>query len=381
MAKAQPISLSKSVHWVGANDQDIKLFEGLGDIPEGVSFNSYLVRGSEKTALIDSVHEQSSTEHLERISSIIDPKAIDYLVINHMEPDHVGSVPAILEKAPNAKLVVTPLGQTIFKKYFHTDVQTVLIKNEDTKISLGDRTLQFIQTPWLHWPETMTTYLPEEKCLFSCDAFGSFQRLPENFLLETNKDNMIRNIANSKKYFAAVFNAQREWILKAQEKFRKQNLQVEILAPSHGPAYNAENATEIITHWESWSKQEFSKNIAVIYGSMYGMTEECASAIAKGIKKAGGDPLAYNLSERKYIDALASIVEAPAIIVGSSTYEHEIFPKVKDFLNLIRTKKFSHRLAAVFGSFSWKWRSHKKNRRRIDDFGLRDRRKATRSIR
>jgi flavorubredoxin len=353
MTDAKPISLTKSVHWVGANDQAIKLFEGLWEIPEGVSFNSYLVQGSEKTALIDSVHELRMAEHLERIRSQVDPSTIDYLVINHMEPDHVSSVPAILENAPNAKVVITPMGQTIFRKYFRMDPSTILVKNEDTHISLGDKTLQFIQTPWLHWPETMTTYVPEEKCLFSCDTFGSFQKLPDNFLLETNKDKMPQHIVNSKKYFASVFNTQREWVLKAQEKFKQLNLQVELLAPSHGPVYNSACAREIMKQWELWSNQTRTKTIAVIYGSMYGMTGKIALAIAKGVEEAGGRPLTFNLSESLAVDALTAIIEAPAIIVGSSTYEHEIFPKVKDFLNMLRTKKFSNRLAAVFGSFSW----------------------------
>jgi NADH oxidase (H2O-forming) len=212
----QPLPLSSNVNWVGVNDSETPLFEGLWRIPEGVSYNSYLVVGSEKTALIDSVPEKNALEHFDKINKLTDISNIDYLVINHMEPDHTGSVPALLKEAPNAKVVFTPIAQTIFKKFYGFDPPAVVVKGEAFDISLGNKTLKFVQTPWLHWPETMSTYLVEDKILFSCDAFGSFRKLPAGAILESEIDMVGQNFCGcSQKYFASVFNGHREWILKA----------------------------------------------------------------------------------------------------------------------------------------------------------------------
>jgi flavorubredoxin len=349
----QPLQLSSNVNWVGVNDTETPLFEGLWRIPEGVSYNSYLIVGSEKTALIDSVHEKNALEHFEKISKLTDFLNIDYLVINHMEPDHTGAVSALLTKASNARVVFTPIAQTIFKKFYGFDPAAVIVKDEAAEISLGNKTLRFIQTPWLHWPETMSTYLVEDRMLFCCDAFGSFKKLPADAILESDIDMVKQNICGcSQKYFATVFNGQREWILKAIEKFYKMNLEIEVLAPSHGPVYT-DNAKQTISKWASWSKGTYTKTVVVAYDTMYGMTAKCLDAIVKGVREVGGTVLSFNLSEDTAVDALTALVEAPALIVGSPTYEHEIFPKVVDFLNLLKTKKFSNRCASVFGSFGW----------------------------
>jgi flavorubredoxin len=353
MKKNQPLPLFPNVSWVGATDTELPLFEQLWPIPEGISFNSYLVKGSEKTAIIDSVHKKKTEEHFDKISKLTDIADIDYLIINHMEPDHTGAAPALLKKAPNAKVVFTPIAQLMFKKFYGFDPPAVIIKDEKAEISLGAKTLRFIQTPWLHWPETMSTYLVEDKILFSGDAFGSFKKPPDGAILDSDIDMEKQNFRGfSQKYFASVFNAQREWVLKAIEKLDKMNLKIKVLAPSHGPVYT-DTAKKIMDQWASWSKSNYTKTVAVAYDSMYGMTAKCLDAIAEGVKEAGGKTLSFNLSEDDAVDALTALLEAPALIVGSPTYEHEIFPKVADFLNLLRTKKFSNRYAAIFGSFSW----------------------------
>jgi anaerobic nitric oxide reductase flavorubredoxin len=348
-----PLPLSSNVNWVGVNDTETPLFEGLWCIPEGVSYNSYLIVGSEKTALIDSVHEKYALEHFDKINKLTDISKIDYLVINHMEPDHTSSIPNLLKKAPNAKVIFTPIAKMLFKKFYGFDPAAVIVKDEAAEISLGNKTLRFIQTPWLHWPETMSTYLAEDKILFCCDVFGSFKKLPEGAILESDIDMFKQNICGcSQKYFASVFNGQREWILKAIEKFDQITPEIEVLAPSHGPVY-AVNTKQTIRNWASWSKGTYTKTVVVAYDTMYGMTEKCLNSIVEGVGEAGGTVLSFNLSEDTAVDALTALVEAPALIVGSPTYEHEIFPKVIDFLNLLKTKKFSNRCASVFGSFGW----------------------------
>ena len=370
MISNQPIQLSKDIFWVGVNDTETPLFEGLWNIPEGVSYNSYLIKGSEKTALIDSVHEKKAQEHFEKISQITDISKIDYLIINHMEPDHTSAIPALLQKAPNIKIIYTPIAQSIFKKFYGIDPQAIEIKGDDMTLSLGTHSLRFIQTPWLHWPETMSTYLQEDMILFCCDAFGAFKKLPPGAIMESDIDMEKQNVCTcSKKYFASVFNGQREWVQKAIEKFEKMNLQINVLAPSHGPVYTL-TVKETLSRWSAWSKGTYNKTVVVVYGSMYGMTAKCLTAIAGGISEAGGTMSSFNLSEVYSVDALTALVESPALIVGTPTYEHEIFPKVADFINLLRTKKFSNRCASVFGSFGWSGEATRKTASELATLGF-----------
>jgi flavorubredoxin len=349
----QPLALSSDIYWVGVNDVQTPLFEDLWNIPEGVSYNSYLIKGSEKTALIDCVNEKKSQEHFSKISQLTDISKLDYLVINHMEQDHTGAIPELLKQAPNIKLVYTPIAKSIFVKFYHMDPPAVLAKGDDMTISLGDKTIRFIQTPWLHWPETMSTYLPEANTLFCCDAFGAFKTLPQGAILDSDIDVEKLNVCRcSQKYFASVFNAQREWILKAIEKFDKMNLKLEVLAPSHGPVLSR-TSRETIDRWANWSRGTYKKTVVIAYASMYGFTAKALNAITEGVAQAGGTTKSFNLSEVAPVDVLTDLVEAPALIVGVPTYEHEMFPKVADFLNLLKFKKFSNRCAGVFGSFGW----------------------------
>ncbi len=360
MTAPAPLPIAPNIYWVGVNDSEIRLFEGLWAIPEGVTYNSYLVVGKEKTALIDCVNEAKAEVHFQKISQILPIQKIDYLVINHMEPDHTSAVPQLLKMAPNIKVVYTPIAQMLFKKFYKTDPPAILTKGDDMTLDLGDKTLRFIQTPWLHWPETMSTYLPENKILFCCDAFGAFKVLPPNAILESDIDSGKQNVCGcSKKYFASVFNGQREHVLKALEKIQTLSLAVDVLAPSHGPVFN-QTVAEKLSDWKDWSSEVYKKKITVVYGSMYGMTAQCLDAVERGVTEAGGVIEKFNLSEDKTVDALTALVESPALIIGSATYEHEVFPKVADFINMLRVKKYSNRVAATFGSFGWSGEATKK---------------------
>jgi flavorubredoxin len=352
MSKTEPLKITDNVHWVGVNDNKIDLFEGLWEIPEGVSLNSYLIQGTEKTALIDSVHSMYAQEHLQKITQLIDPSHINYIILNHMEPDHTGALPQILQAAPNAQVILTPMALNILKHYYHAEPKTTLIRDDNVTINLGEKTLRFIHTPWLHWPETMTTHLIEENILFTCDTFGSFRRLPDSAIMETDIQNINDYIHSSKKYYAGVFSAQKEHILKATQKLQDMHIEPKILAPSHGPIYTI-NTKNIINTWTSWSKPDYARKVVVATGSMYGMTAKLVQAIIEGIKEANGQTITFDLSHQPHIDALTEVLDAPALMIGTPTYEHEIFPKVKQFTNLLELKKLTDRHVAVFGSYSW----------------------------
>ncbi len=372
MVNVEPVKVTSGVHWVGVNDIETKLFEGLWEIPEGVSYNSYLVIGSEKTALIDSVFGRYEGEHLERIRRLADPSSIDYMIINHMEPDHTSTVPKILELASEVQVVLTPTAANILKHFYHVEPKAlVVVKDDDVSIDLGGETLRFITTPWLHWPETMSTYLVKEKVLFSCDAFGSFKRLPDGFIMEGDIKDIDDYMHNaSKKYFAGVFSGQREWVLKALRKFEDLGIEPAVLAPSHGPLYDV-NAKEIMSLWSSWSKPDYVKKVVVAFGSMYGMTGKFVETIIAGIEEAGGKAVVFDLSENVPVDVLTEVLDAPALMIGSPTYEHHMFPKVKQFLSLLELKKLTDRSVGVFGSFGWSGEATRKVAEQLVSMGFR----------
>jgi flavorubredoxin len=366
----EPLRVSSDVYWVGVNDSETKFFEGIWDMPEGISYNSYLVKGSEKTALIDSVLGKFEEEHFDKIGRLIDLSKIDYLIINHMEPDHTGALPKLLEKASQAQVILTPMAMNMLKNFYHVEPRILLVRGDDVTIDLGGRTLRFIQTPWLYWPETMCTYLMEKKILFSCDAFGSFKRLPEGSILESDVENVDRYMNEaSKKYFAGVFSGQREWVLKAIEKFEHMNIDAQVLAPSHGPVYSA-NAKEIINRWASWSRPIYTRNVVVAVGSMYGMTAKFVKTIVEGVEEAGGRALVYDLTDSAPAEVLAAVLDAPALMIGTPTYERDLFPRVRYFLNFLETKKLSDRFVGVFGSFGWSGEGTRKVTEQLNALGF-----------
>ncbi|WP_309491965.1 FprA family A-type flavoprotein [Candidatus Hecatella orcuttiae] len=367
----ETLKIAPSVYWVGVNDTVTRLFEGLWDVSEGVSYNSYLVVGSKNIALIDSVGSRFEEEHLAKIEQVIDPAEIEYLILNHMEQDHTEAVPKLLQKAPKAKVVLTPMAFSMLKAFYHLEPQTLIVRGDSTQIDLGGKSLRFVPTPFLHWPETMSTYLAEEKILFSCDLFGSFKRLPEKAILDADIQDVERYIQEaSREYFAGVISRYREYVLKAVEKFKALGLEFEVLAPSHGPVYTA-HREEVISLWSSWSRPDYARKVVIAVGSMYGTTFKLVEALVEGVEEAGGEAVVCNLVEDAPAKTLGALLDAPALIVGTPTYEHGLFPPVAHFLRLLESKKLTGRVAGAFGSFGWSRGGVKKLVERLNALGFR----------
>jgi len=368
--KVEPLKLTPSVYWVGVNDANTKRFEGLWSIPEGVSLNSYLVLGTEKAALIDSVLSRFEEEHLTKISQVVNLSKVEYIILNHMEPDHTEAVSGVLEALPRAKVILTPMALSMLKAFYHVDPQTMIVKGDDVVVDLGGRTVRFIQTPFLHWPETMCTYLVEERILFSCDLFGSFGRLPEDAIMETRIKDIEQFICSaSKEYFAGVFTRHRDYILRAIEKFATLGIEIEVLAPSHGPVYTT-SIKHVMDLWASWSRPDYTRKVLVVVGSMYGMTLKFLDAILEGIEEACGEPVVRNLVEDSPQKSLEAVINSPALIIGSPTYEYDLFPPLSYFLDLLETKKITDRFVGVFGGFAWAGGGMKKLTERLNALGF-----------
>ncbi len=335
----KPVEIVRGVYWIGVNDTETDLFESIWSLPHGVSYNSYLVMGEEGIAVIDLVASKYGGKLLKNISEIVDPSRISYIVLNHLEQDHTGSLPEVLEKAPNARIVVSKVAASMIKYFYDVEEERIIVVGDGETLSIGGRTLEFVYLPWLHWPETMGTYLVEDKILFSCDAFGSYGALLDGVF--DDEVDMALYLEEAKRYFSNIVSKHSSFVIRAVEKLKSRNIEIKILAPSHGPIYRR-NPGMIIEEYVKWSKPELRKKVVVIYSSMYGNVKKLIDEAVKVLRANGVETILFDVARSDISYILKETIDASTILVGSSTYEANVFPllsKVLDFLALKNTGK------------------------------------------
>ena len=338
------IEMKKGIYWVGAVDWSMRSFHGYST-RRGSSYNAYLIL-DEKITLIDTVKAPFVAELLERVSSIVDPKKIDYIISNHVEPDHSGSLPIMAKCCPNAKIVTSaPNGlKGLTGRYGELNYQAV--KTGET-LSLGARTLSFVATPMLHWPDSMVTYCPEEKILFSNDAFG--QHLAANRRFDDENDLHII-MEEAKKYYANIlmlYGKQAQTALSALG-----GLPIETILTGHGISWRA-HIPEILDAYKKWSAGELEEKAVVVFDSMWGSTERLARAITDAFT-AKGIPVAYfDLRADHISDVITEVLTAKYLAVGSPTINNQMMPPVAAFLCYLKGFVPKGRQAFAFGSFGW----------------------------
>ncbi len=338
------IEVKKGIYWVGAVDWSMRSFHGYST-RRGSSYNAYLIL-DEKITLIDTVKAPFVAELLERISSVVDPKKIDYIVSNHVEPDHSGSLPIMAKCCPNAKIVTSaPNGiKGLTGRYGELPYQAV--KTGET-LALGKRTLSFVATPMLHWPDSMVTYCPEEKILFSNDAFG--QHLAANRRFDDENDFHII-MEEAKKYYANIlmlYGKQAQTALSALGA-----LPIEMILTGHGVSWRA-HIPEILDAYKKWSAGELEEKAVVVFDSMWGSTERLARAITDAFT-AKGVPVAYfDLRADHISDVITEVLTAKYLAVGSPTINNQMMPPVAAFLCYLKGFVPKGRKAFAFGSFGW----------------------------
>lgn len=308
MYRAVPIA--DNVYWVGARDVSRRLFDSLIPLPKGTSYNSYLVIGRDRIALIDTVNPGFENELVERISSVVDPSRIDYIVMNHAEPDHAGAVPHILSLSPNAQLITTAFGAKMARIFYRVPDERVIAVRDGEAIDLGGKTLKFIETPMLHWPETMFTYLAEDRILFPCDFFGAHVA---QGLWEDEVEDLINH---AQRYFGEIMMPFRTSALNALRKIA--NLDIKIIAPSHGPLYR--NPRKIIENYYRWVEGEAKDKATVLYVSMWHYTEKVVKMFADELKAEGIDIALHDLAVADVGDVAKDLVDSRAVVVGFRSY-------------------------------------------------------------
>jgi len=337
------VEIKKGVYWVGAVDWDRRLFDSLIPLPDGTSYNSYLVVGSEKTALIDTVDpamHQVLFDNLEELGI----KRIDYLVTNHAEQDHSGSIPLVLERFPEAQLLCTPKCQPMMVDLLNVPEAKITTVADKEIISLGDRTLEFVHAPWVHWPETMLTYLKEERILFSCDFFGSHLATTDAYVRDEAQ------VAESaKRYYAEIMMPFRTIIQKNLERVKEH--QIDIIAPSHGPMYD--NPGFIIDAYRSWAFDE-PKNIVVLpYISMHGSTYLMVEYLVDALAKNGVSVKQFDLTVADIGKLAMSLVDAATIVIGTPTVLAGAHPGAAYAAFLANALRPNTKFVSIIGSYEW----------------------------
>ena len=338
------MQLREGIYWVGAVDWSIRNFHSY-ITHRGSSYNSYLVV-DEKVTLIDFVKAPFAEEQVARISEIIDPKRVDYIVANHAEPDHSGSIRTVLEACSNAELVATERCINTLWKYYGGDIKATPIEKKPT-LKLGKRSLSFIPVPMAHWPDSMVSYMPEEKLLFSNDAFGQHLASSGRFDDEVDAAELTQEATT---YYANILMPLWRSVSRALKAL--EGVPVEMIAPSHGIIWRKDPG-KILKAYQGWVAGETKKKAVVVYDTMWGSTQVLARAIADGIASKGVDVRVHSLGASPSSDVIADILDAKAVLVGSPTLNNHIFPSVAGFLAYMRGLKPLNKIGAAFGSYGW----------------------------
>ena len=339
------VQLARGVYWVGAIDWNVRNFHGYST-HRGTTYNAYLIV-DEKVALIDTVKAPFYDEMAARVREIVSFDKIDYVISNHVEMDHSGSLPMALRDAKNAKLVtLEKFGENGLAKTFHQSWPTIAVK-EGSTVDLGKRKLAFIPTPMLHWPDSMCTYLVEDKLLFSMDAFGQHIATSQRFDDEVDMGIVMHEAS---KYYANILMPFGDLIVKAVNKLG--GVKIDMIAPSHGIIWRS-HIKDIVEAYARWGKGETVAKALVIYDTMWGSTQKMALAILKGMTDEGVDVKLFNLTASDKSDVIKEVLDAKALIIGSPTLNNGIFPSVAEFLCYLKGLKPRNKIGAVFGSHGW----------------------------
>lgn len=342
----KPIEITKGIYWLGVIDWNIRDFHGYSTY-QGTTYNSYLIM-DEKITLIDAVKKEFADELLSNISQIVDPKKIDYVISNHTEMDHSGGLPRVMHKIGEDKpLYCSKMGHKNLSKHFPQKWNYQPVENGG-ELSLGKRTLTFLETRMLHWPDSMFTYVKEDRLLFSSDAFGQHYAGLERF-----DDQMGDAIMpHARKYFANILLLYSPLILKLVEKVTEMGLPIDMICPDHGILWR-KDPSKIINAYVEWSTQKPKRKALVVYDTMWHSTETMGKAIVDALGEEGVDAMLMHLRNCHRSDIMTEVLDAGAIIVGSPTLNNGLFPTVSDFLTYMKGLKPLNKLGAAFGSYGW----------------------------
>jgi len=343
MVKTQ---IAENIYWVGVVDWNLRDFHGFAT-SRGSTYNSYII-SDEKTALVDTVKYNFSDELLQNIQEIVEPVAIDYIIINHVEKDHSSSLPTIARAAKNATIIASARGKEAIIEHYGMDFKIVTVKTGDS-LKLGKRTLQFVEAPMLHWPDSMFTYIPEDQILMPNDAFGQHLASSQRYDDEVDQHVLMEEAT---KYYANILMPLGPLITRKIQEIVQMGIAPKMIAPSHGIMWRS-NPSKIIQAYLDWSEGKSKQKIVIVYDTMWESTDKMARAIAQGAASEDADVKLLKLRAADLTEAATEILDAKAVLVGSPTLNNQMFPTIGGFLTHITGLKPKGKLWSFFGSYGW----------------------------
>ena len=358
------ISVSERIDWVGVIDWNLRDFHGY-ETPRGSTYNAYLVRGDEKTALVDTVKGPFVGELLARVASVVDPAAVDLIVVNHVEPDHNGGLRDVMAAMPNARVVASRSGVAGVAE--HHDGLEVEAVGVDDVIDLGGCTLRFLPMPMVHWPDSMFTYCAEERVLMPNDAFGQHMASAERFADEVGLDLALEEATA---YYANILMPLGTQVAKAVEKVVATGWEIETIAPSHGVIWRGEGLGAVLDAYGRLTAGETREKIVVAFSTMWGSTDLLARAVADGIAAEGVEVEVFDLAASPVAAVTRHLLDARALLVGSPTLHHGMLYRVGGYLQYLAGLKPKGKLGGAFGSYGWSSGACKQILGRLEDIGF-----------
>lgn len=357
--------ITPGIHWVGAIDWNLRDFHGY-ETPHGSTYNAYLVIGEDKVALIDTVKLPFVPELLQRVQSVVPLDKIDYIVVNHIEPDHNGGMRAVSEVMPNAKIVASPGGVRGIAEYHGPDIAVEPV-TADSVIDLGGKTLRFLPMPMVHWPDSMFTYCAEAKTLMPNDAFGQHVASSERFADQLGQRLALEEMTE---YYANILMPLGKQVSKAIDKVVAAGWEMDVIAPSHGVCWRDGMVQTAVTVLSQLASGETRDKLVIAYSTMWGSTDVLAREIADGVAETGVDVEVYDLAVAAYSHIMRHMLDARALLVGSPTLHHGMLHRVAGFLQYVAGLKPEGKIAGVFGSYGWSSGATKQMKGRLEDIGF-----------
>ena len=357
--------ITKDVFSVGVIDWNMRNFHGNTFITKnGVTYNSYLINDNEP-ALIDVVHKGFEDEFIKNILEIISPEKIKHVILNHLEPDHSGAIEYMAKVLKNAKFYGTAKLKEGLLKYYDLNIEINVVKTGD-KINLGNNTLTFVEIPMVHWPDSMITYCPEKKILFSNDAFGQHIATNKTFTDEIKQDILWQEVT---KYYANILWPLGPMIEKSINNLLTMNLPIDFVAPSHGLVWR-NNINKVIEKYLSWTKNEVKNKVVVVYETMWGSTQIMAREIVRALTNNNIEAKMFDIAKTDFAEVAYEMLEAKAFVIGSSTHDNEMLAYIAGYMHFLKGMKPKNRIAVSFGSFGWAGGAVKEIATNLSSFGI-----------
>ncbi|OGR04555.1 MAG: MBL fold metallo-hydrolase [Deltaproteobacteria bacterium RIFOXYD12_FULL_50_9] len=347
------VKILDDIYWVGSVDWNLRDFHGYS-IYKGTTYNSYLVM-DEKITLFDTVKKECRHDLLHNLRNVVDPRKIDYIVVNHVEMDHSGSLTKLMKLIKPKKLICSAMGKKALLEHYHREDWPYEVVENNQTISLGKRSVQFIETRMLHWPDSMFSYIKEDGLLISSDAFGEHWATSERFDDEVDQAELM---AHAAKYYANILLLYSPLVQKLLASVKESGLDIKMIAPDHGVIWRS-SLGKILAAYDCWSRQESKAKAVIVYDTMWRSTEKMAKAIAGGLAKEGISIKMMNLKVSHRSDIMTEVLDAKAVIFGSPTLNNGILPTLADILTYMKGLKPKGKIGSSFGSYGWSGESLK----------------------